>query len=70
MPDLKHLFWRLWNALHGHGYSMRWYTDTTGRSYRSLTPWRGTCPRPLTNDWSAKACVKAGNCGCDEREKQ
>lgn len=30
----------------------------------------GTCPSPTgTDDGSARACVKNGNCGCDEAAK-
>jgi hypothetical protein len=26
---------------------------------------RWYCPYPLRGDWSARACIKAGDCGCD-----
>ena len=60
-------FWllRLLNALQGCGFS---WSDPDGRG-KTIIPWRGTCPYPLRNDWSAKACIKAGDCGCDERER-
>lgn len=50
-------FWRIVNSLHGCGFSMR---------DGALHPWRGTCPYPLRNDWSIRACIKAGDCGCNE----
>lgn len=31
--------------------------------------WRYYCPRPVINDWSAKACVNSGNCGCDNQRR-
>ena len=54
-------FWllRAWNALRGYGF---------GWEDGALTPRRGTCPYPTRKDWSARACIKAGDCGCDEQE--
>ena len=63
---MKHLFWRILNALQGCGYSWR---DPDGYG-KTICTWRGTCPRPLRNDRSARACIKAGDCGCDERSKR
>ena len=61
-------FWllRVLNALQGCGFS--WVSMHPGES-PTIVPWRGTCPYPLRKDWSAKACIKAGDCGCDERER-
>ena len=64
--QMKHLFWRILNALQGCGYSWR---DPDGYG-KTICTWRGTCPRPLRNDWSARACIKAGDCGCDEQSKR
>jgi len=47
-----------WNALRGYGF---YFADGA----LQIKP--GTCPYPLRNDWSVKACIKAGDCGCDER---
>ena len=62
------MIWRILNALRGYGFSMRTYTDLSGREFHSLTPWCGTCPYPTRHNWSARACILAGDCGCDERE--
>lgn len=29
--------------------------------------WRYYCPRPLLDDWTARACVNGGCCGCDNQ---
>ena len=62
-------FWllRVLNALQGCGFSWGYLDD--GIPHKTIIPWRGTCPYPLRNDWSARACIKAGDCGCDERER-
>lgn len=57
--EAKFWFWRIVNALQGCGF----YFDREN----VMRFWKGTCPRPLRNDWSAKACIKAGDCGCDEQ---
>lgn len=41
-----------------------WATDKHGR-YMDMT--EKCCPYPLRFDWSAKACIKAGDCGCSKR---
>lgn len=27
------------------------------------------CPYPLSDDWTARACVKSGECGCDNKPR-
>jgi hypothetical protein len=58
---------RLWNALRGHGFSRVQTPGTPAGGY--IRPWRGTCPYPIRADWSARACIAAGDCGCDEKDK-
>lgn len=29
----------------------------------------GACPYPIDGNWTAKECIAADNCGCDEFEK-
>ena len=57
----------LWNNLRGYGFDWIETPGTPAGGY--VEPRPGTCPRPLRNDWSAKACIKAGDCGCDEATK-
>lgn len=61
---MRHLFWRILNALQGCGYHWR-----RSKNDSVMIIWPRTCPRPLRNDWSARACIKAGDCGCDEQCK-
>lgn len=49
-----------WNALRGYGFDLR---DGT------FEPRTGTCPAPLSHDWSEKRCIKDGNCGCSIRAR-
>jgi hypothetical protein len=55
---------RFYNWIRGYGFY--WARDEHGW-YMEIK--EGTCPYPVQFDWSAKACIKAGECGCDEREK-
>jgi hypothetical protein len=48
------------------GYGFYWARDEHGW-YLEIR--KGTCPYPVQFDWSAKSCIKAGECGCDEKEK-
>ncbi len=52
---------RAWNWL--RGYRFYWQNGTM-----ECSP--GTCPYPVRCDWSVKACIKAGYCGCDEKDKR
>jgi hypothetical protein len=55
---------RVYNGIRGYGF---YWVETPGSpagKYLAIKP--GTCPYPLRLDWSAKACIKAGDCGCDE----
>jgi len=49
-----------WNAMRGYGW------DKIGDTY---VPRPGTCPRPLCCDWSVRACIRNGACGCNEKYK-
>jgi hypothetical protein len=31
--------------------------------------WRYYCPRPCIDDWTARACFKAGHCGCNNADR-
>jgi hypothetical protein len=31
--------------------------------------YRYYCPRPAINDWTARACVNAGYCGCNNHDR-
>jgi hypothetical protein len=31
--------------------------------------WRYYCPRPAIDDWTARACFKSGNCGCNNADR-
>jgi hypothetical protein len=33
----------------------------------ALVPRPGTCPHPLSSDWSEEGCVARGECGCKAR---
>jgi hypothetical protein len=64
---LKDRVVRFWNWIRGYRF---FWVETPGSpagGHIDFTP--GTCPYPLRNDWSAKACIRAGDCGCDERCK-
>lgn len=50
---------RAWNWI--RGYRFFWKDG-------ALECTEGTCPYPLLNDWSVKACVRAGKCGCGATE--
>ena len=58
-------FWRILNALQGCGYS--WIKTPGSPAGGYVMPWKGTCPHAIRNDWSARACIKSGDCGCDEK---
>jgi hypothetical protein len=30
---------------------------------------RWYCPRPVLDDWTARACVRAGVCGCNNQDR-
>ena len=62
---MRFWFWRILNALQGCGVTF----SRLPSGNLTYSPWRRTCPYPLRNDWSAKACIKAGDCGCDEQSK-
>ena len=66
--EMRVTFWRIVNALQGCGFSWIKTPGTTASGY--IMPWRRTCPYPLRHDWSARACIKAGDCGCDEKDKR
>lgn len=55
---------RLWNLMRGYGFDWIETPGTLGGGH--IMPRPGTCPYPLINDWSVKACNKAGLCGCNE----
>lgn len=44
----------------------RWW----GILERLWTPlwYRYYCPRPVISPWTAKACVRSGNCGCENQK--
>jgi hypothetical protein len=31
--------------------------------------WRYYCPRPVIDDWTARACANSGNCGCNNLDR-
>ena len=64
---MRILLLRILNALQGCGFS--WVKTPGSPAGGYIRPWRGTCPYPLRSNWSARACIKAGDCGCDERSK-
>lgn len=37
-----------------------WISDIVGRVW-----FRWYCPSPLHDDWTARACISAGDCGCN-----
>lgn len=55
-PDLKYRARKGRNQR--QGCSFYWSSDNV------LMMTRKTCPYPTQEDWSAKACVAAGQCGC------
>lgn len=58
---IPHWILWLWNRARGYGYVRRedgcWH------------PRPGTCPAAILDDWSARACIRAGHCGCNEMER-
>jgi hypothetical protein len=59
---------RFYNAIRGYGFY--WVRTNDGSSAGGYIEVKeGTCPHPVQFDWSAKACIKAGLCGCHERVK-
>ena len=48
-------FWIVANFVRGLGFTER------------CAPRPGTCPYPIHPDWSAKGCIKRGDCGCDNK---
>ena len=54
------LYWRIMNWVRGVGFY--WQDDVL-----EVKP--GTCPYPVHDDWSAKGCIKRGECGCDELDR-
>ena len=61
------MIWRFLNWWRGLGIVWIKTPGTPAGGYFEIRP--GTCPYPIRDDWSAKACIKAGDCGCDERDK-
>lgn len=51
-----------WNWIRGHRFYWVETPGTPGGGYWDMTD--STCPYPVRDDWSAKACIKAGDCGC------
>lgn len=45
-----------WNHSRGHGF------DLTSDGFVARP---GTCPMPLSADWSSDHCQQSGNCGCE-----
>jgi hypothetical protein len=60
MAKLEHFY----NWVRGYGF---YVTKDEQGEYLAVKP--GTCPYPLQFDWSAGACIKAGDCGCDELKR-
>lgn len=47
------------------GYRFFWVADGhPSGGYFDMT--EKTCPYPVLNDWSVRACVRAGHCGCSK----
>ena len=44
-----------------YGLTMRgdWISNIVGRIW-----FRWYCPYPIRKDWTARACIEAGDCGC------
>lgn len=49
---------------YAHAWSINWFWDRFARLW-----FRYYCPRPVIDDPSAKACVRSGNCGCDNYDR-
>lgn len=65
---MKHPLIKWWNRLRGYGYYWVETPGTPAGGYIEALP--GTCPHAIRNDWSANACIKAGDCGCNELERE
>ena len=52
-----------YNWLRGYGFS--WIETPGSPAGGYIDAWPGTCPYPCHKwDWSAKGCIRRGDCGC------
>lgn len=52
MNILIKLFWKVANTIRGYNHD-----------YGDETP-KGCCPYPINTNWSARSCIKRGECRC------